>query len=145
MQINCTSFPQLGSGLGIKILRNDSCISDERHSYAIIIFSRVATRFCLKISNIVHNSLSVRMTKSSHSLYLFPHLKVYHLEQALEHRTKYHRMVGGMVGQNCGKKYSDRLMTVLKIEHLKAQKRKCCERPVKIYTNAVHRPETQTL
>ncbi|MFZ0894510.1 MAG: hypothetical protein WAZ77_08415 [Candidatus Nitrosopolaris sp.] len=60
----------------------------------------------------VHNSLSVRVTKSSaHSLYLFPHLK-----------AKYNRMVGGMVGQNCGKKYSDRLMTLLKIEHSKAQK-----------------------
>jgi hypothetical protein len=59
----------------------------------------------------VHNSLSVLVTKSSaHSLYLFPHLKVYYLGQALEHRTKYNRIVG----QNCGKKYSDGLMTVFK-------------------------------
>lgn len=96
----------------------------------------------------VHNSLSVSVTKlSAHSLYLFPHLKVYYLVQAQEHRTKYNRMVGGMVGQNCGKNYSDKLMTVLKIEHLKAQKCKCCERPVKVCTNvnAVHRFETQTL
>gem|GEM_PF-3545188 len=84
----------------------------------------------------VHNSLSVRVTKSSaHSLYLFPHLKVYYLGRTLEDRTKYNRMVGGMVGQNCGKKYSDRLMTVLKIEHLKAQKCKCFERLVKVCIN----------
>jgi len=32
-------------------------------------------------------------------------------------------------------KYSDRLMTYLKIKHLNAQKCKCCERIIKIRTN----------